>query len=239
MKVITIKCLTDNFSYIILNEKNNNACVIDPSESDPIINIIKNEKINLKYILNTHHHDDHVGGNLKLKKEFNCSILGYIDDKKIIPGIDVLLNDNQIYKDDDFEFITYHTPGHTNGHVIFHFFKQNFLFTGDTLFSLGCGRIFEGTKAQMYSSLVLIKKLPLKTKIFFGHEYTKKNSEFCANYDPKNQKLMNKIEEINFKLKNNLSTTPTILKDEMDCNIFLRSSSLLSFSKLRELKDNF
>ena len=91
----------------------------------------------------------------------------------------------------------------------------------------------------MYSSLVLIKKLPLKTKIFFGHEYTKKNSEFCANYDPKNQKLMNKIEEINFKLKNNLSTTPTILKDEMDCNIFLRSSSLLSFSKLRELKDNF
>ena len=239
MKVITISCLKDNFSYIVINEKNNNACVIDPSEAEPIIKVIKNNKINLKYILNTHHHDDHVGGNLKLKKKFKCNIFGYIKDKDKIPGIDIFLKDKELYKNEDFEFKTYHTPGHTLGHVIFHFHKQDFLFTGDTLFSLGCGRIFEGTKLQMYESINLIKNFPAKTKIFFGHEYTKQNSKFCAYYDPKNKKLMDKIVEIDKKLNNNLSTTPTLLRDEIDCNIFLRSDSLSSFTKIRELKDNF
>ena len=93
MKIITVKCLKDNFSYIILNEKSNNACVIDPGEAEPIINIIKKNKINLKYILNTHHHDDHIGGNLELKKKFNCKIFGFINDKKNIPGIDISVRD--------------------------------------------------------------------------------------------------------------------------------------------------
>ncbi len=149
------------------------------------------------------------------------------------------MKDKELYKNEDFEFKTYHTPGHTLGHVIFHFHKQDFLFTGDTLFSLGCGRIFEGTKLQMYESINLIKNFPAKTKIFFGHEYTKQNSKFCAYYDPKNKKLMDKIVEIDKKLNNNLSTTPTLLRDEIDCNIFLRSDSLSSFTKIRELKDNF
>ena len=91
MRVITIKCLDDNFSYIVLNEKNNNACVIDPGEAQPIINKVRSEKINLKFILNTHHHGDHVGGNLEIKKEFNCKILGSINDKNNIPGIDITL----------------------------------------------------------------------------------------------------------------------------------------------------
>ena len=105
MKVLTVKCLEDNFSYIVINEKNNNACVIDPSESKPVIKIIKKNKINLKYILNTHHHDDHVGGNLELKKEFNCKIFGFINEKNIIPGIDIFLKDKQIYKNEDFDFL--------------------------------------------------------------------------------------------------------------------------------------
>ena len=144
MKVITVKCLNDNFSYIVLNEENNYACVIDPSEAKPIINIVKQEKINLKYILNTHHHHDHVGGNLELKKMFGCKVLGFINDKNNIPGIDIFLKNKEQFQNKDFEFTTYHTPGHTLGHVIFHFHNQNLLFTGDTLFSLGCGRIFEG-----------------------------------------------------------------------------------------------
>ena len=238
MRVITVKCLNDNFSYIVLNEKNN-ACVIDPSEHVPIIDVIKREEINLKYILNTHHHDDHVGGNLELKKEFNCNILGFINDKNNIPGIDILIKDKELYKNNDFEFTTYHTPGHTKGHVIFHFFKDKLLFTGDTLFSLGCGRIFEGTYDQMFKSLNLIKNFPKDTLIYFGHEYTLNNSKFCIYHDPKNCKLEDKIIEISEKLKNNISTTPTILQDELNCNIFLKCENLNSFSKLRELKDNF
>ena len=239
MKVITVKCLEDNFSYIVLNEKNNNACVIDPGEPKPIIDRIRREKVNLRYILNTHHHGDHVGGNLELKKKFKCKIFGFIKDKDKIPGIDVFIKHKELYHNDDFEFITYHTPGHTKGHVIFHFHKQNLLFTGDTLFSLGCGRIFEGSYDQMFKSLELIKNFSKDTLIYFGHEYTLQNSKFCNYYDSNNEKLKEKILEITEKLKKNISTTPTNLKDELDCNIFLKCKDLKSFSKLRELKDNF
>ena len=239
MKVITVKCLNDNFSYIVLNEENNYACVIDPSEAKPIINIVKQEKINLKYILNTHHHHDHVGGNLELKKMFDCKVLGFINDKNNIPGIDIFLKNKEQFQNKDFEFTTYHTPGHTLGHVIFHFHNQNLLFTGDTLFSLGWGRIFEGSYDQMFESLKIIKSFSQDTLIYFGHEYTFQNSKFCIYHDSNNKRLKDKIVKISEKLKNNSSTTPTNLKDELDCNIFLRCKDLSSFSKLRELKDNF
>ncbi len=239
MKVITVNCLSDNFSYIVINEKNNNACVIDPGEADPIINIVKKNKINIKYILNTHHHEDHVGGNLELKKKFNCNVLGFVDDKNYIPGIDTFLKDKELYKDKDFEFMTYHTPGHTLGHVVFHFHKYNFLFSGDTLFSLGCGRIFEGTHDQMFNSLKIIKKLSKDTMIYFGHEYTKSNLNFCLFNDPNNIQLKNKVKKIYQLIDAGKPTTPTSLIDELQTNIFLKSENLETFKKLRDLKDNF
>tara|TARA_B100000161_G_scaffold263591_1_gene235261 strand:+ start:545 stop:1264 length:720 start_codon:yes stop_codon:yes gene_type:complete len=239
MKVLVIKCLDDNFSYVVLNEANNNACVIDPSESDPIIQIIKKKKINLKYILNTHHHPDHVGGNLELKREFNCNILGFIGDRNNIPGINIFLKDKELFKDEDFEFKTYHTPGHTAGHVIFHFYRQNILFTGDTLFSLGCGRIFEGSYDEMFRSLQLIKNLPKNTLIYFGHEYTRNNSKFCLTNDPDNIELNNKILKINELIGAGKPTTPSTLKEELETNIFLKSKNIKTFKKLRDLKDNF
>ena len=113
MRVITVKCLNDNFSYIVINEKNNTACVVDPSESKPIIDTIRREKVNLKYILNTHHHHDHVGGNEELKKKFNAEVIGYIGDKNRIPQIDICLSDGEIWKKDIFEAKIYHVPGHT------------------------------------------------------------------------------------------------------------------------------
>ena len=239
MKVLVIKCLDDNFSYVVLDETNNNACVIDPSESDPIIKIIKRKKINLKYILNTHHHPDHVGGNLELKREFNCNIAGFIGDKNNIPGINIFLKDKELFKEDEFEFKTYHTPGHTAGHVIFHFYRQNILFTGDTLFSLGCGRIFEGSYDEMFKSLQLIKNFPKNTLIYFGHEYTRNNAKFCLANDPDNIELNNKITKINELIDIGEPTTPSILKEELETNIFLKSENIISFKKLRDLKDNF
>ncbi len=239
MKVKIIKCLEDNFSYLIIDETTQIACVIDPSESKPIINFIENQNINLKYILNTHHHYDHVGGNLELKKRYNSIVVGYKEDKDRIPEIDVLLDDNQIWKENNFEAKIFHIPGHTSGHIAFHFFKEKKIFTGDTLFSLGCGRIFEGTYQQMFDSLKRIKELPKDTKIYCGHEYTLQNSNFCIANDSKNLKLKKKIIEIKKKLKSGLPTIPSILADELECNIFLRAKDLESFSKLRDLKDNF
>ena len=238
MQIKIIKCLQDNYSYIII-DNNNNACVVDPSESDPVIKYLEENKINLKFILNTHHHYDHVGGNKELKKKYNAKVLGYINDKERIPEIDIFLKNKEIWNTDSFKFQIFHIPGHTSGHICYYFKNEKFLFTGDTLFSLGCGRIFEGTYEQMFSSLQLFKSFPKDTKIFCGHECTLKNSEFCKKYDPKNKKLDNRILEIKNILSKGLPTIPTTIEDELDCNIFLRSGDLETFSKLRDLKDNF
>ena len=239
MKIQIIKCLQDNYSYLIIDEANLNACVVDPSEAKPIIDFVESNSINLKYILNTHHHFDHVGGNIELKKKYNSKVIGFKDDKDRIPEIDILVDDLETWKKDNFEAKIYHIPGHTTGHIAFHFFKEKKIFTGDTLFSLGCGRIFEGTYEQMFESLNKIKKLPKNTEIFCGHEYTLQNSNFCIINDPNNSKLKNRIIEIKQKIKNNLPTIPTTLENEMECNIFLKAENLERFSKLRDLKDNF
>ena len=239
MKIKIIKCLQDNYSYLIFNETNKNACVIDPSESQPIIDFVEKNNINLKFILNTHHHYDHIGGNIELKKKYNSTIVGFKDDKDRIPGIDFLVTDNQIWKQDDFEAKIIHIPGHTSGHIAYHFFKEEKIFTGDTLFSLGCGRIFEGTYNQMFNSLKKLKKLPSETKIYCGHEYTLQNSKFCITHDSENISLKKKITEIKDKIKKGLPTIPTTLNEEIECNIFLKANDVKSFSKLRDLKDNF
>ena len=239
MEVEIISCLKDNYSYLVIDKANNSACIVDPSESDPIIEIIEKKKVNLKFILNTHHHYDHVGGNEVLKKIFGAKIIGFKDDKNRIPFVDILLEDNEIWKNLNFEFKVFHIPGHTSGHICFYFYKDNIVFSGDTLFSLGCGRIFEGTYEQMYYSLNKFKELPKETKVYCGHEYTLQNSVFCATYDKNNSALNKKILEVKSKRDRNLPTIPSTIGEELACNIFLRAKNLKDFSKLRDLKDNF
>ena len=252
MKIEIISCLSDNYSYLIHDEESNTVAIIDPSEFKPCDKIIK--KYNkLDFILNTHHHADHVNGNLELKKKYNSKILGFSQDKRRIPGIDILLEENQKQKIGNLEFEVIFIPGHTKGHIAFFFSKEKIAFTGDTLFSLGCGRVFEGTHEEMFCSLNKIKNLPPDTKIYCGHEYTKSNLNFCLAYDPRNTFLKEKAIDIQKKLNSNLPTIPTILGQEIKTNIFLRcndpeiklaldlkdSSEVEVFSKLRDLKDSF
>ena len=252
MKIEIISCLSDNYSYLIHDEVSNTVAIIDPSEFKTCDKIIK--KYNkLDFILNTHHHADHVNGNLELKKKYNSKILGFSQDKKRIPGIDILLEENQKQKIGNLEFEVIFIPGHTKGHIAFFFSKEKIAFTGDTLFSLGCGRVFEGTHEEMFYSLNKIKNLPPDTKIYCGHEYTKSNLNFCLAYDPQNTFLKEKAIDIQKKLNSNLPTIPTILGQEIKTNIFLRcndpeiklaldlkdSSEVEVFSKLRDLKDSF
>ncbi len=252
MKIEIIPCLNDNYSYLIIERDTGTVSIIDPSEFEACDVIIKKYK-KLDYILNTHHHADHVDGNNKLKEKYNCNILGFHLDKNRIPGIDILLKEGQKQKVGNLEFQVIFIPGHTNGHIAFHFFKEKIVFTGDTLFSLGCGRVFEGTHGQMFDSLTKLKNLPLETKVYFGHEYTKTNLEFCIKYDPKNTFLKERSLIINSKLKKNLPTVPTTIEEEKKTNIFLRcedinikhnlglqdSTEQEIFTKLRDLKDAF
>ena len=253
MNIEIIPCLNDNYSYLIHEEKTNTVAIIDPSEFEPCNEVIENKYKKLDYILNTHHHYDHVGGNEKLKKKYGSTILGFEGDKDRIPFIDKFLNNNQNFKIGNLSFLLIFIPGHTSGHVAFYSKNEKVIFTGDTLFSLGCGRVFEGTNEQMFNSLNKFKKLPLDTKIYCGHEYTKKNLEFCIKYEPQNKYLKKKKDWINAKIKSNLPSIPVSIEEELRTNIFLRcdeqevkstlnldnSSEQEIFAKLRDLKDNF
>ena len=252
MIIEIIPCLSDNYSYIIYEKKSNTISIVDPAEFEACDKVINKYK-KLDFILNTHHHADHVGANLELKKKYRSKILGSNSDKDRIPGIDILLKENQKQNIGNLEFEVMFVPGHTKGHIAFFFSKERVAFTGDTLFSLGCGRIFEGTHKEMFNSLNKIKSLPPDTKIYCGHEYTKSNLNFCLAYDPNNSFLKEREIDILKKFKSNHPTIPSTLDQEIKTNIFLRcndpeikntlglngSSEVEVFSKLRDLKDTF
>jgi len=253
MKIEIIPCLNDNYSYLLHDESSNIVAIVDPSEFKACDKIIDKNYKKLDFILNTHHHYDHVGGNEELKKKYNSKILGFENDKNRIPGIDEVLKDNQNFKIGTLNFTIIFIPGHTNGHIAFYFKKEKIIFTGDTLFSLGCGRVFEGTYEQMFKSLKKLKNLPDNTKVYCGHEYTYKNLEFCLTFNPNNNFLKKKKSDIELSLKNKKPTIPSTIGDEIKANIFFRfndpdvkkainlenSSDIEIFTKLRDLKDNF
>ena len=253
MEVTPIHCLTDNYAYIICDNNSKTTGVIDPSESQPIISFLKRKNIKLNYILNTHHHFDHIGGNIELKNIYNAKIVGFSGDKHRIPGIDISLVNNENWSFGNSTVKVFHIPGHTLGHICFFFEKEKIVFTGDTLFSLGCGKIFEGSHEQMLTSLNKIKQLPKDTMIYCGHEYTYKNAEFCMKYDSDNIDLKKKFEKIKKLRSQNLPTIPSSLEDEIKSNIFLRcDQNVLKiklnmknqedskvFNKVRDLKDTF
>ena len=253
MNLDIISCLNDNYSYLIQDSLSGKVAIIDPSEFGPCDDIINQRYKKLDFILNTHHHFDHVGGNKELKKKYASKILGFENDKDRIPEIDILLKENQEFKVGNLNFNTLFIPGHTSGHVAFYLKKEKIVFTGDTLFSLGCGKVFEGTYQQMFDSLKKIKNLPADTRIYCGHEYTKNNLVFCFKFNPGNNYLKEKEKTINKMIKEGKPTIPSTIKDEIQTNIFLRyddpdvkntlnlkkASDLEIFTKLRDLKDNF
>ena len=253
MKIEIIPCLSDNYSYLLHDEISNIVAIVDPSEFIACDKSIDKNYKKLDFILNTHHHYDHVGGNEDLKKKYNSTVLGFENDKNRIPVIDKFLKDNQEFKIGTLNFTTIFIPGHTKGHIAFYFKREKVLFTGDTLFSLGCGRVFEGTYKQMFQSLNKLKNLPGETKVYCGHEYTFKNLEFCLKFNPNNDFLKKKKDNIKLSLKNKKPTIPSTIADEIKANIFFRvndpdvkkainlenSPDIEIFTKLRDLKDNF
>ena len=253
MNIEIISCLNDNYSYLIHDEHSNMVGIIDPSEFEPCDKIINNNYKKLDFILNTHHHYDHVGGNEDLKRKYGSTVLGFEGDENRIPGIDRVLKDKQEFKIGNLNLTVIFIPGHTKGHIAFYLEKEKTVFTGDTLFSLGCGRVFEGTYEQMLQSLNKLKNLPKDTKVYCGHEYTYKNLEFCLKFNPNNILLKKKREIIELNLINKKPTIPSTIGDEIKTNIFFRfndpdvkkainlenSSDIEIFTKLRDLKDNF
>jgi hydroxyacylglutathione hydrolase len=223
LTVKQIPVLKDNYIYLIHDPVSGETAAIDPALAEPVQNTLKEMNWPLTYILNTHHHSDHVGANLTLKKQTHCQIIGSHYEKNRIPGIDRTVSEGDTVHLGHHKVSVIDTPGHTLGHIVFYFSEQNLLFCGDTLFSMGCGRLSEGTAKQMFHSLNKLAALPSRTQLFCAHEYTQSNGQFALTLEPNNLQLRQRISEVEQLRQKNMATIPSTLLQEKETNPFLRS----------------
>ena len=235
--IIGLRVLNDNVIWVW--EKDKSVVVIDPSVHEPVIRYINENNLRLKAILQTHHHLDHIGGTKYLIERWpNVKVIASSKEKKRIPFQNISVKDGETLNILGEEIKIIEVLGHTSSHIAFLLNGKNpILFIGDTLFSGGCGRIFEGTHQQMFSSLQRIKLLPRNTLIYCAHEYTKANLLWALNLKPKDQYIKNKLLQVEKKLSINELTIPFFLDEEMKINLFLRAKNLKEFSFLRKNKD--
>ena len=241
MRIFHIPAYTDNYIWVL--QSGSDISVIDPGDASPVIKLINTNKLNLVDILLTHHHFDHVGGTLELKKQIDGKVYGPAGN---IEGIDIHVSESDIVKTLDYEFSVLETPGHTLDHIAYVENQKNFVFCGDTLFSGGCGRVFEGTFEQMHNSIQKLNQLNPKTLIYCAHEYTQSNLKFVLSEiaDEFIEDYLKKISAC--RLKGDISI-PTTLELERKINPFLLDivpsdlkslSKLEQFAELRTRKDN-
>jgi hydroxyacylglutathione hydrolase len=253
LEISQISVLTDNYIYLIHDSESVTTAVIDPAVAEPVYKALDARGWTLDYILNTHHHSDHVGANLELKQSTHCRIVGSAVDQQRIPGIDICLEQGDQFSIGQHRATVLEMDGHTIGHIAYWFADEALLFSGDTLFSLGCGRLFEGSAQQMWQSLLTIKALPDATRIYCSHEYTLDNGRFALHIEPDNEDLQQRISEVQDLRSKQQPTVPASLHQEKLTNPFLRADSpqlqqsigmentdpLNVFTYLREQKDHF
>ena len=238
-EIYQIPLWEDNYVYLITDKNKNKTAVVDPGDYETVQNFLKQNQLKLDYILNTHHHWDHTGGNLKLKREWNCSVYGFKEDARRIPGIDFGLKEGDTVLVGELCFEVFYVPGHTLGHIAFWDKENKILFCGDTVFAMGCGRLFEGSPQQMFNSLRKIKKLPEDSLIYCAHEYSLKNAQFALTVQPDNKDLKQRFQKISLLRKQGKPTVPFYLKEELLTNPFFRAKTVSEFAKIRKLRDQF
>jgi len=253
LEIVQIPVLQDNYLYLIHDSASGDTAIVDPAVEEPVVAELEKRGWHLTHILNTHHHWDHTGANLALKERYGLKVVGPAADKDRIPGIDVCVDEGDTVKLGDVAADVYFVPGHTSGHIAYHFAADDALFCGDTMFSMGCGRLFEGTPQQMWTSLQKLMALPDTTRIFCAHEYTTANGTFALSVEPKNAALIARMDEVEQLRADNLPTVPTTLATEKETNPFLRPMSpeiqtmvglqgaplTDVFAEVRHRKDNF
>lgn len=253
LEIHQFPCLNDNYGVLVHDADAGVTATIDTPEVAPIEAALAQKGWSLTHILNTHHHGDHTGGNSELKSKTGCTIVGPKPEAAKIPDIDIALGEGDTY---DFGGHLAHiieTPGHTLGHIAYHFADDGVAFVGDTLFALGCGRVFEGTMDQMWSALRKLMDLPPETTVYCGHEYTLANAAFAVTIEPGNAELTARVKEIEALRADGNPTVPTTIGVELRTNPFLRPASenvratlgmedaddAAVFAEIRKRKDNF
>lgn len=258
MRIVPIPVLADNYAYLLIDETTKEAGVVDPSEAGPVATAVRQEGVKLLSIINTHHHWDHVGGNKELLQEFpDLKVYGHKRDKDRTPGITNLVDEGDTISIGQHQGRFLFIPCHTSGHVALYFPQEQAVFTGDTLFIAGCGRLFEGTAADMHNNMVKLTALPDDTRVYCGHEYTVKNLQFALTLEPSNAKAQAKLQWAQDMRAKKQPTIPSTIAEEKEFNPFVRVHNaelqanvkkqfpelkvdpVAILEKTRYLKDNF
>jgi hydroxyacylglutathione hydrolase len=253
LEIEPVPCLRDNYAWLAYDRSEGVCAVVDPSEAEPVKRALAERALKLTHILNTHHHPDHVGGNLSLNEAFGATIVGPGKDSARIPGIGVGLVEGETYALGSHNAQVIEIPAHTRGHIAFWFDKDGVVFTGDTLFAMGCGRLFEGDPPTMWASLSKLMRLPDATRIYCGHEYTEANGRFALTVEPNNSALAARMTEVRATRAEGRPTLPSTMGLEKKTNPFLRADSaeirqslglesadnVAVFAETRRRKDNF
>lgn len=246
-------CRSDNYGLLVHDHKTGATASIDAPDAVEIEKQLKKRGWQLTHIFTTHHHGDHVEGNEALKEQFGCIITGPASEADRIPGIRTKVSGGDVFTWAGREVKVLACPGHTKGHIAYHIPSEYSVFAGDTLFSLGCGRVFEGTMEEMYNSVTQFKKLSPSTYLYCGHEYTESNARFALSVEPMNRMLQQRAAEVASLRQQGKMTCPASIGEELKANPFLRTDSAEIrrnlnmadasdadvFARLRELKNSF
>lgn len=225
-----------NYAYI-LRGQDGAVAVVDPGDAQPIIDALEEMSVKPDMILITHHHWDHVDGIEDMLRWHDCPVIGPQYEAAKIPQLTQLVDEESDLSFGGEAVRVIHAPGHCQGHIMFYFEDSQILMAGDVIFSMGCGRLLDGTAEQLYASFRKIEALPDETQIYCGHEYTATNAAFCLEHDPKNVALQKRSEDVQRLLQNSQPTLPVTLAVEKETNLFLRANSVEEFAQLRALRD--
>ncbi|MBA2651716.1 MAG: hydroxyacylglutathione hydrolase [Tatlockia sp.] len=237
MKILPVSAFFDNYIWLIIDENKRQVLCVDPGEAEPVLHFLKNEELSLSAILLTHHHNDHIGGAAELlKTNPNLTIYGPRDSR--ISEINHILDDGDLLEIGSCSFQIISTPGHTSTHISYYESERGWLFCGDTLFSAGCGRVFDGTIEELHESLQKLKNLPDATEVFCAHEYTLKNLRFAASVEPENLTIRNYAQRL--LATDNLCSLPSSIAVEKEINPFFRTqiAAVQAFAKFKGAKDD-
>ena len=226
MRVVAIPCLKDNYAYLVVCETTNKAAVVDPSQAEPVLAAVAREGVTLCAIWNTHHHWDHTGGNNALLKALpGLEVIGHESDRGRIPGQTVFASDgDRATLGAELDATLIFNPGHTTGAISYYLPAHRMVFTGDTLFLGGCGRMFEGTPEMMHTSLMRLAALPGDTQVYCGHEYTASNLRFAAAVEPESEAIATRAAAVTRMREQGEPTVPGTMAEELLTNPFLRAA---------------